>query len=147
MNLALCTLDSTLGSTSTCFPMTYSHIVGRWVDIRRRVGRHSFITGVVSTIHCLSATVCVGGEVFSSPHLLLSSSHLIFSSAYLLICLSSHLIFSSRPSADDCWLKPGCRLSDCCLVWTLGDFRLNGHSADNIFSRYDIKFTLLWTSA
>ena len=37
--------------------------------------------------------------------------------------------------------------SDCCLVWTLGDFRLYGHVADNIiFSRYDMKFTLLWTS-
>ena len=50
------------------FPMTYSHMVGRLVDIRRTVGRHSFITGVVSTIHCLSATVCVGGEATPTIH-------------------------------------------------------------------------------
>ena len=37
--------------------------------------------------------------------------------------------------------------SDCCLVWTLGNFCLYGHMAGNIiFSRYDMKFTLLWTS-
>ena len=37
--------------------------------------------------------------------------------------------------------------SDCCLVWTLGNFCLYGHVAGNImFSRYDLKFTLLWTS-
>ena len=60
MNLALCTLGSTLGSTG--FPMTYLHMVVHSVDIRRVIGRHSFITGVVCTIHCLSATICVGGE-------------------------------------------------------------------------------------
>ena len=65
MNLALCTLGSTLGSTG--FPDDiYLHMVGHSVDIRRVIGRHSFITGVVSTIHCLSATVCVGGEARES---------------------------------------------------------------------------------
>ena len=48
-------------------------MVGRSVDIRRTVGRHPFITGVVSTLHCLSATERVGAEATPTIHPMLTS--------------------------------------------------------------------------
>ena len=58
---------------NACCPMTYSHIVGRSVDIRRRVGRHSFITGVVSTI--------LNGAMFNFVNLRLTYVNLVFNFA------------------------------------------------------------------